>query len=154
MYIYITFTYVENGWSAAYGFYFEINISDKAEVCGLVPRGLDVPLALMAAGLAEGRTEEGERGGGEPERQRERRPRRYRAPTHRQTNNNHADNSSSEARKPTQRRTAGRVERYGCFCLSASAVNGSWRVRQRAEHTQYTEYCVQAGVVRTVCICM
>ncbi len=40
----------------------------------IVSRGLDVPLALMAAGLAEGRTEEGERGGGEPETQREEAP--------------------------------------------------------------------------------
>lgn len=40
----------------------------------VVPGGLDVPLALMAAGLAEGRTEEGERGGGEPENQREEAP--------------------------------------------------------------------------------
>lgn len=39
-----------------------------------MPRGLDVPLALMAAGLAEGHTEEGERGGGEPETQRSEAP--------------------------------------------------------------------------------
>ncbi len=40
----------------------------------LQARGLDVPLALMAAGLAEGRTEEGQRGGGEPETRREEAP--------------------------------------------------------------------------------
>lgn len=33
----------------------------------LAPRGLDVPLALMAAGLAEGHSEEGALGGGERE---------------------------------------------------------------------------------------
>lgn len=30
----------------------------------LVPRGLNVPLSLMAAGLSEGRTDEGAQGGG------------------------------------------------------------------------------------------
>jgi len=43
-------------------------------VGGLAPRWLDVPLALMAAGLAEGRTDEGERGGGGPERHRKEAP--------------------------------------------------------------------------------
>lgn len=43
-------------------------------MCGLALCVLDVPLALMAAGLAEGRTEEGARGGGGPERLREEAP--------------------------------------------------------------------------------
>ncbi|KAK2899473.1 hypothetical protein Q8A73_012602 [Channa argus] len=46
----------------------------RRKVCRLMRRGLDVPLELMAAGLAEGRTEEGERGGVEPERRREEAP--------------------------------------------------------------------------------
>lgn len=46
--------------------YFETSPRDATEVCRVVPRVLDVPLVLMAAGLAEGRTEEGERGGVEP----------------------------------------------------------------------------------------
>lgn len=69
-----------------HSFYFEINTRNKAEVCGLGPCVLDVPLALMAAGLAEGRTAKGERGGGEPERQREEAPAvpSPDTPTHRQ----------------------------------------------------------------------
>eukprot|EP00064_Thunnus_orientalis_P023866 superscaffoldBa00009493_g24127 len=55
------------------GFYLESDTSDRAAT-RTVCRVLDVPLALMAAGLAEGRTEEGERGGGEPDRQREEAP--------------------------------------------------------------------------------
>lgn len=51
-------------------FYFEIDLSGAADECRPAVRELDVPLVLMAAGLAEGRTEEGERGGVEPERRR------------------------------------------------------------------------------------
>lgn len=52
------------------GIYFERNSGDRAEVCGLALCMLDVLLALMAAGLAEGRTEKGARGGGGPETER------------------------------------------------------------------------------------
>ena len=55
------------------GFYVENGTSERRQRA-LWCRVLDVPLALMAAGLAEGRTEEGERGGGEPDRQREEAP--------------------------------------------------------------------------------
>lgn len=43
-------------------------------MCVPAPRELDLPLALMAAGLAEGRTEAGEREGGEPENRRQQAP--------------------------------------------------------------------------------
>lgn len=70
---------------------------DKAEVCRLVPRGLDVSLALMAAGLAEGRTEEGERGGGEPEKRREEAPTR---PEHRRTKKKKKSHRQQQQRGP------------------------------------------------------
>lgn len=79
------------------GIYFERNSGDRAEVCGLALCMLDVLLALMAAGLAEGRTEKGARGGGGPERLREEAP-AYPAPTPRQTNRNHTDCRSSQSR--------------------------------------------------------
>lgn len=92
------------------GIYFERNSGDRAEVCGLALCMLDVLLALMAAGLAEGRTEKGARGGGGPERLREEAP-AYPAPTPRQTNRNHTDCRSSQSRRLTQWRTGGRTER-------------------------------------------
>lgn len=69
----------------------------------VAPRGLDVPLALMAAGLAEGHREEGALGGGERETHGAEAP--AAAPS---TDGRCAITQSEEAPRPTERPAGGR----------------------------------------------
>lgn len=102
------------------GFYFETSLRGATEVCRVVPRVLDVPLVLMAAGLAEGRTEEGERGGVEPEKTERRGPSNT---DHRHADRRTAVTPTTAAVRPADWHWGGWTDAWegnGCFCLLAT----------------------------------